>query len=88
MEDWDKEQELAQKMQKEIAENPKLFPKMLTPTCFTGRCKGFRIIEAENEEQLMNLILFWWPTEDWKLEPFLEANENFQKAWQKWPPKR
>jgi len=86
MEDWDEEQMLSQKMEKAIKENPGQFPKMLTPTCFTGKCKGFRIIEADNDEQLANLVLLWWPTEDWWLEPFLEANEKFTKAWQKWNP--
>ena len=37
-----------------IAEDPKQFPKMLTNTCFIERGKGFRLIEADNEEQLMS----------------------------------
>jgi hypothetical protein len=58
---------------------------MLTNTCFTGRCKGFRVIEADSEEQLANLIALWWPTEDWKLEVILESQSPvFQKAFQKW----
>ncbi|MFH0849328.1 MAG: hypothetical protein V1924_00135 [Candidatus Bathyarchaeota archaeon] len=54
-------------------------------SCFTGRCKGFRVIEADSEEQLANLIALWWPTEDWKLEVILESQSPvFTKAFQKW----
>jgi hypothetical protein len=85
MEDFDKEQELSAKFDKAMKENPKQFPKMLTNTCFTGRCKGFRVIEADSEEQLANLIALWWPTEDWKLEVILESQSPvFTKAFQKW----
>ena len=63
MDNFDKEQELSAKFSKAMKENPKQFPKMLTNTCFTGRCKGFRVIEADSEEQLANLIALWWPTE-------------------------
>lgn len=85
MEDFEKEQELSAKFDKAMKENPKQFPKMLTNTCFIGRCKGFRIIEADSEEQLANLITLWWPTEDWKLEVILESQSPvFTKAFQKW----
>jgi len=84
MEDFEKEQELGEKFRKAMEENPDQFPKMLTNTCFTGRGKGFRLIEAENEEQLMNLVTLWWSTENWRLEPYLEAGETLQKAFQKW----
>ena len=85
-EDREKERELGEKFQKAMKENPDQFPKMLTNTCFTGRCKGFRLIEADNEEQLMNLVALWWPTENWRLEAYLEAGETFSKASQKWNP--
>ena len=84
MEDFEKEQEMGEKFLKAMEENPDQFPKMLTGTCFTGKCKGFRLIEAENEEQLMNLVTFWWSTEDWRLEPYLESGEALGKAFQKW----
>ena len=42
-------------------------------------------IEAENEEQLANLIMLWWLTEDWKLEVILEGqSEAMQKASARW----
>ncbi len=85
MEDWDKEMELSQKWDKALKENPKQFPKMLTSTLFTGRCKGFRVIEAENDEQLTNMIIFWWPTEDWWLEAIIESGPTMQKAMEKFP---
>jgi hypothetical protein len=86
MEDFDKEQELSAKWEKAMKEDPKQFPKMLTNTLFTGRCKGFRVIEAENEQQLANMIMFWWPTEDWWLEVALESQgEAMAKAMKKFP---
>jgi hypothetical protein len=86
MEDFDKEQELSAKWEKAMKEDPKQFPKMLTNTLFTGRCKGFRVIEAENEQQLANMITFWWPTEDWWLEVALESQgEAMAKAMKKFP---
>ncbi len=88
IEDFDREMELSQKFEKAMKEDPKQFPKMLTNTMFTDRGKGFRIIEAENEQQIANLIVFWWPTEDWWLEVVLESQgEAFQKAMKKFPLK-
>lgn len=86
MEDREKENEIGERFRKALEENPEKFPKMLTNTCFTGRCKGFRLIEADNEEQLKNLIAIWWPTEDWKLEAYLDSDETFQKAFQTYAP--
>jgi hypothetical protein len=83
-EDRDKGLELDPKFSKAMEENPDQFPKMLTNTCFTGRGKGFRLIEADNDEQLANLVFFWSATEKWKLEPYLEFGESVSKAWQKW----
>ena len=56
---------------------------MLTSTCFTGRCKGFRLIEAETEEQLKNLVALWWPTENWKLEAYLENHPEDAAAFRR-----
>jgi hypothetical protein len=71
-------------MRKAIAENPKQFPKMLTNSCFTERGKGFRLIEADNEEQLMNLAFLWQNAENWKFEPYLEVGDATNKIWSKW----
>ena len=79
-EELDKGDEVAEKVYKAMRENPDQFPKMLTNTCFTGRAKGFRLIEAENEEQLMNLVLAFSPTENWKLEPYLEFGDTMARA--------
>ena len=86
MEDFDKENEIGERFSKALKETPEKFPKMLTNTCFTSRCKGFRLIEADNEEQLKNLIAIWWPTENWKLEAYLDNDETFQKAFQTYAP--
>jgi hypothetical protein len=86
MEDFEKEQELSDKFDKALQEDPKQFPKMLTGTLFTGRCKGFRVIEAENDQQLANLVTFWWPTEDWWLEGVIDSQGGaMQKAVTKFP---
>jgi hypothetical protein len=83
-EDLEKADDVAEKVFKDMRENPDQYPKMLTNTCFTGRGKAFRLIEAENEEQLMNLVLAFSPTEEWKLEPYLEFGDTMAKYWEKW----
>ena len=81
MEDFDREQELSDKFEKLREKDPKLFPKMLTNTLYTGRCRGFRVIEADNEQQLANLVAFWWPTEDWGFEAVIDGQGGaMQKA--------
>jgi hypothetical protein len=84
VEDREKESEIGARFAEELKKNPKKFPKMLTKTCFTGRAEGFRLIEADNEEQLKNLIAIWWPTEDWKLIAYLDNDETMQNAFQKY----
>jgi hypothetical protein len=32
----------------------------------------------------MNLALLWWPAENWRFEPYLEAGEKMGKIWDKW----
>ena len=83
-EDWDKENEISAKFREALEKNPDDFPKMLTATCFTSRCKGFRIIEAKNENQLINLASIWWPTENWRFEAFLEMTPENNEQWQKY----
>ena len=84
MDDMEQENLIGARFQEELEKTPEKFPKMLTKTCFTGRCKGFRLIEADTEEQLKNLVAIWWPTENWKLEPFLDNDEVMQKAFQEY----
>ena len=81
-EDFEKIQERSNRFEKALKDHPEEFPK-LSEIYFTGRGKGFRIIEAENEEQLTNLVVFWWPTEKWNLVPYFERI-GFSKAWDKW----
>jgi hypothetical protein len=66
------EVEMDEKFLKALKKYPDEFPK-LGKSCMTERGKGFRIIEAENEEQLINLVAFWWPTENWKLVPYFHT---------------
>jgi hypothetical protein len=88
MEDFDREQELSDKFAKALQEDPSKFPKMLTNTLYTCRGKGFRLIDADNEEQLANLVAFWWPTEDWWLEAVIDGQGGaMQKAVTRFPLK-
>jgi len=38
-----------------------------------GLGQGFRIIEAENEDQIMRLVMHFYPLENWDMEPIFEA---------------
>lgn len=86
MDDMEQENMIGARFQEELDRKPEKFPKMLTKTCFTGRCKGFRLIEAETDEQLKNLVAIWWPTENWRLEAYLENDEEMQQAFQEFTP--
>ena len=86
MDDMEQENMIGARFQEELDKNPDKFPRMLTKTCFTGRCKGFRLIEADTDEQLKNLVAIWWPTENWRLEAYLENDEEMQHAFQEFTP--
>ena len=77
--DREKETELATKFAKALEKNPEAFPKM-GKSCHTDRGKGFRLIEAENEEQLRNLVGFWYPTENWKLVPYFYGSDLIESG--------
>ena len=81
-EDIEKMREISKKVQKAMKDHPEKFPKLSEPN-FTGRGKGFRIIEADNEEQLVNLLAIWHPTEKWNLVPCLDGNKWIE-AFEKW----
>lgn len=81
-EDIEKIREQSERFEKLLKDHPEEFPKLSEPI-LTRKGKGFRIIEAENEEQLMNLVTFWWPTEKWKLVPYFNAFD-IGKAYDKW----
>lgn len=55
-----------------IEKFPKKYPRF-QPSHMTGHCKGFRIIEVDNEEQLINLVMHFFPEEKWELEPIFEG---------------
>ena len=74
--------ERSEKFEKLLKENPKVFPKLSEPI-LTGRGQGFRLIEVENEEQLMNITAFWWPFEHWELVPYFNGFD-YIKVWQQW----
>lgn len=62
-----------------IKKNPNMFP-ILYPSNMTGLCKGFRIIDAENEKQLINLIMFFFPLEKWEITPIL-VGKAVSRSW-------
>ena len=74
--------EQSERFEKLVKEHPEEFPKLSEPI-LTGRGQGFRIIEAENEEQLMNITAFWWPFENWELVPYFNGFD-YIKVWRKW----
>ena len=59
-------------LDKEIEKKPKLYPK-LHPSYMTGLCKGFRIIEADSDEQLIRLAMHFHPYENWEFTPIFEG---------------
>lgn len=62
-----------------IRKNPRKYPKLL-PANMTGLCKGFRIIEADNENQLINLVMFFFPLEKWELIPIM-GGKSVSRSW-------
>ena len=77
-EDIDKVLEKSEKLASEIKKFPEKYPK-LSPSYFTGRCKGFRLIEADNEEQLMNLLMYFYPEETWNLMLIFESSKMIER---------
>jgi len=51
---------------------PNKYPRF-QPSHMVGHCKGFRIIEVDNEDQLINLVMHFYPEEKWELEPIFEG---------------
>jgi len=64
-----KNKELDTKMKK----HPEKYPR-LQSSYMTGRCKGLRIIDADNEEQLVHLVMQFYPEEKWELVPILKGS--------------
>jgi len=62
-----------------IEKFPSKYPKLF-PANMTGLCKGFRIIEADNENQLINLVMFFFPLEKWELTPIM-VGKSVSRSW-------
>ena len=45
----------------EMKKEPKKYPKTISDIYSTSSLKGFQLIEADNEEQLINLRQLWFP---------------------------
>ena len=48
----------------------------------TGLCKGFRIIEADSDEQLIRLAMHFHPHETWEFTPIFEG-QKVSEIWRK-----
>jgi len=64
-----------------IEKYPDRYPKLHT-AYMTGLCSGFRIVEAENEEQLTQLVMFYYPLERWDIKPIFEG-KSVSQVWRK-----
>ena len=62
-----------------LKKDPDKFPK-LHPSYMLGLGRGFRIIEAEDEEQVIRLVMHFYPLENWSLEPIFEGS-TVSKIW-------
>jgi hypothetical protein len=62
------------KLDQEMEKQPKLYP-MLHPSYMTGLCKGFRVIEADSDEQLIRLAMHFHPHENWEFTPIFEGQK-------------
>ena len=59
--------------------DPDGYPTLL-PSYMTGLGEGFRVVDAENEDQLIRLIMHFHPLERWRLEPVFEGS-RVSKIW-------
>ena len=64
-----------------IKKYPDRYPKLHT-AYMTGLCSGFRIVEAENEEQLTQLVMFFYPLERWDIKPIFNG-KSVSQVWRK-----
>lgn len=71
--DSDKVREKVRSLDVKMKEHPGEYPK-LSPSYMTGRFEGYREVEAENEEQLIRLVMHFHPEEKWKLMPIFRGS--------------
>ena len=67
------------KLDELMERSPEKYPK-LHPSYMIGLGQGFRVIEAENEDQIMRLVMHFYPLENWNLEPIFEGSK-VSKIW-------
>ena len=80
-EDAEKVSERNRALDIDIEKDPGSFPK-LHPSHMTGLCKGFRIVEADSEEQLIRLAMHFYPYESWEFKPIFEG-AKVSETWRK-----
>ncbi len=70
-----------QELERAMEKYPDRYPKLHT-AFMTGLCSGFRIIEAENEYQLTQLVMFFYPLERWEIKPIFEG-KSVSQVWRR-----
>jgi hypothetical protein len=68
-------------LDQEMEKNPEHYPR-LHPSYMTGLCKGFRMIEADSDEQLIRLAMHFHPHENWEFTPVFEG-AKVSEIWRK-----
>lgn len=77
-ENLDKVIELFQKAM--TRSDPENYPKRLSPTYyFHNKIEGFTVVEAENEEQIINYHLYYWPYMDSTFKSISESIDFIKK---------
>jgi hypothetical protein len=71
-EDAEKVSEKNRELDEKMKRHPEKYPR-LHPSYMTGLCRGFRVVEANSEEQLIHLVMHFYPEERWRLEPIFEG---------------
>ena len=79
LEDSEKVRERNDELKVKMKEDPDGYPALI-PSYMTGLGEGFRVVEAESEDQLIRLIMHFHPLERWRLEPVFEGS-RVSKVW-------
>jgi hypothetical protein len=73
--DWEKGSELSNKMTEERKKHPDKYTRVISANYSLGESKGFILVEADNEEQMLNVISFYHPCVVFNYVPIIEASK-------------
>jgi hypothetical protein len=54
------------------------YPKPISPSYQIGEVHGFQLFEADEEEQIANLMAFYRPEMKWEFTPIVHSKESIQ----------